>query len=212
MTTHDCATPESEAGDLRERFVAAMRKLAATITLVTTRDGDARHGMAATAVASLSADPPALLVCIKRTTSLHGPVSRVKRFCVNLLDQRHESLFREFTARNGAARFLVGDWTDEPHELPCLTDAAATLFCSVEQQIDYGTHTIFIGRVENVKIAPGRQPLLYQDGLVGEFKVPAAAALTAPLVSEAKDSAHERTAILTDPDGNQTTISATRSA
>lgn len=193
MTTHDSAPRESEAADLTERFVAAMRKLAATITLVTTRDGDTRHGMAATAVASLSADPPALLVCIKRTTSLHGPVSRVKRFCVNLLDQRHESLFREFIARNGAARFLVGDWTDEPHELPCLTDAAATLFCSVEQQMDYGTHTIFVGRVENVKIAPGRQPLLYQDGSVGEFKVPAAA-------------------ILTDPDGNQTAIHVTRSA
>jgi flavin reductase len=169
MTTNDCATRESETSDLRDCFLCAMRNLAATITLVTTRDRDARHGMAATAVASLSADPPALLVCIKRTTSLHGPVHRAKRFCVNLLDQRHQSLFREFIARKGEDRFLVGDWTEGPHELPYLTDAAATLFCSVEQQMDYGTHTIFIGRVENVKIVPGRHPLLYQDGSVGEF-------------------------------------------
>ena len=181
MTTHDTAISESGVADIRDNFVAAMRKLAATITLVTTRDMHGRHGMAATAVASLSADPPALLVCIKRTTSLHGPVSRVKRFCVNLLDRRHEGLFREFVARNGGSRFQVGDWAEGAHQLPWLVDAAATVFCCVEQQIDYGTHTIFIGRVESVKIMLEQQPLLYQDGSVGEFRAAAPAPTASPL-------------------------------
>lgn len=158
-----------ELVELRTLFLAAMRNLAATITLVTTCEEGRPHGMAATAVCSLSADPPALLACVKRTASLHGPVSRARWFCINLLGQQHGELFREFTHRQGAARFEVGEWSAGPHQLPCLSDAVATLICCVQQQVDFGTHTIFIGTVTLAQTASRRAPLLYQDGSVGQF-------------------------------------------
>jgi flavin reductase len=157
------------APDRRAAFLSAMRKVAATVSLVTTREDGTAHGMAATAISSLCADPPALLVCVKRSASVHGPISRVKWFCVNLLGEQHDALFSDFTARQGSARFDVGHWIDGPNGLPCLADATATLICSLEQQVDYGTHTICIGRVESVAIAQSGMPLLYQDGGSGMF-------------------------------------------
>jgi len=79
-----------QPGDARAAFLAAMRKVAATISLVTTRENGSAHGMTATAISSLSADPPAILVCIKRSASIHGPLCRVKWFCVNLLGEQHD--------------------------------------------------------------------------------------------------------------------------
>jgi flavin reductase len=155
--------------DQRAAFLSAMRKVAATVCLVTTRENGTAHGMAATAVSSLCADPPAILVCIKRSASVHGPVSRVKWFSVNLLGEQHDALFRDFTARQGSARFDVGHWIDGPNGMPCLADTTATLICFLEQQVDYGTHTICIGRVESVTVTQSGPPLLYQEGGSGRF-------------------------------------------
>jgi flavin reductase len=167
--SHPTTKPMDPAPDRRAAFLSAMRKVSATVSLVTTREDGTAHGMAATAISSLCADPPAILVCIKQSASVHGPVSRVKWFCVNLLSEQHHALFRDFTARRGSARFDVGCWIDGPHGLPCLADATATLICFLEQQVDYGTHTICIGRVESVTVAQSGHPLLYQDGGSGRF-------------------------------------------
>jgi len=159
----------ADTNTVRSDFIAAMRKLAATITLVTTDEDGSRHGMAATAVSSLSADPPALLVCVKRTTSVHGPISRAKGFCVNLLERTQAGLFEQFIARRGSDRFRVGEWREGALQLPYLVGAAAVIACCVEQEIDYGTHSIFIGRVKDVQVTSGGEPLLYQDATIGTF-------------------------------------------
>lgn len=150
-------------------FKAAMRQLAATVTLVTTFEDGAPHGMTATAVSSLSADPPSVLVCINRTASMHGPTERSRYFCLNLLAAYQGDLCQAFGAQRGADRFAVGEWREGPHGLPQLTGAAATLFCAVDEALTYGTHTIFIGRIEQVAVDHAAEPLVYQGGAFGRF-------------------------------------------
>lgn len=155
---------------LAQDFRAAMRKLAATVTVVTTHEGGEHHGMAATAVTSLSVEPPALLVCVNRAAALHDVVQRRQAFCVNLLGQQHAALCEVFGGKlSGAARFSVGDWAGDEDGLRYLIDAPANLFCRLEQHHAYGTHTIFIGRVERVRLAETGEPLLYQAGGIGRF-------------------------------------------
>nr|WP_236774120.1 flavin reductase family protein [Agrobacterium tumefaciens] len=48
--------------------------------------------------------------------------------------------------------------------LPYLTDAQASLFCTLEQKVPFGTHNIFIGTVNRVLISETISPLLYEDG------------------------------------------------
>lgn len=156
--------------DLGHQFRLAMRKLASTVTVLTTREADEHHGMAATAVTSLSTEPPSLLVCINRSASMHDPLHRSQLFCVNLLGVQHGPLCDAFGGKlTGAARFAVGDWASDGDGVRYLTDAPANIFCRLEQQHVYGTHTIFIGRVESIRVDPEGQPLLYQAGGIGGF-------------------------------------------
>ena len=150
-------------------FKAAMRQLAATVTLVTTFEDGEPHGMTATAVSSLSADPPSVLVCINRAARMHGPTSRSRHFCLNLLAATQLDLCVAFGDRRGLDRFEVGEWREGPHRLPWLAGNAATVFCAVDEALNYGTHTIFIGRIEQVEVDLNARPLVYQDGSFGRF-------------------------------------------
>jgi flavin reductase (DIM6/NTAB) family NADH-FMN oxidoreductase RutF len=142
-----------------------MRRLAATVTIVTTADGAQWHGMTATAVTSVSADPPALLVCVNQTASMHEPLIGSGRFCVNLLRAAQTELCGVFSGqRDGAERFNFGDWLTDESGVPYLADAQASLICTVELKIPYATHTVVIGRVDKVRIFDEVQPLIYQDG------------------------------------------------
>lgn len=150
-------------------FKSAMRQMASTISLVTTSVDGRAHGMIATSIVSVSAEPPSLLVCINRSASMHGPTSHSGRFCVNMLGLDQAELCREFGAREGGDRFEVGRWGRGLHDLPFVEGAVAVLFCSVEREMNYATHTIFVGRIEHVETDTGLRPLVFQAGSFGEF-------------------------------------------
>ena len=61
-------------------------------------------------------------------------------------------------------RFRNGAWRMHATEAPALDGAQANIFCLKEKSVDYGSHTIFIGRVTRVLVRPDISPLLYQDG------------------------------------------------
>ena len=50
--------------ELSHLFKNGLRKLASGVSLVTTGRGDRRNGLIMTAVNSVSAEPPSLLICI----------------------------------------------------------------------------------------------------------------------------------------------------
>lgn len=82
-----------------DAFRLTMRRLAAMITVITTRDRNRRFGMTATAVTSVTMAPPSLLVCVIRCASLHEPLSVRGRFCVNILKSGQEDVSRVFAGR-----------------------------------------------------------------------------------------------------------------
>lgn len=156
------APPAADA--LAQHFKAAMRRLTSTVSIVATRDASARYGMAATAVSALSTEPPAILVCINRAATLHAPLMRARRFSLNLLHERQLDLIGPFSGKlDHDARFAHGDWRDA-HGVPTLAGAQATLWCAVDGDFSYGSHTIVIGRIESVSVAGPVAPLLWQDG------------------------------------------------
>ncbi len=137
-------------------FKDAMRRIASSVMILTSRDVDGRpHGMAASAVIPVSMDPPSMLVAINRTAGLYPVVQRTRRFCVNLLGDDQQHLLAPFSqSALRAERFRSDDWrdawSDDVDQLPWLADAPAAVDCAVESTVDYGTHTLFIGRVLNV--------------------------------------------------------------
>ena len=65
----------------------------------------------------------------------------------------------------GAAesRFAVGRWETRA-AAPVLTDAQAAIVCRKEQELEYGTHTIFMGRIVSIATNGDVDPLIYVDG------------------------------------------------
>lgn len=156
-------TPERLASDFRD----AMRRIASSVTLITTRDAQGTpHGMAASAVIPVSMDPPSILVAVNRSSGLHPALSAEGRFCVNLLAGEHQPLLGAFSqSARRAERFTSNDWDDASDELPRLSSAPAAVSCEVDQRVDYGSHTLFIGRVTGVRLTcEHNEPLVWFDG------------------------------------------------
>jgi flavin reductase (DIM6/NTAB) family NADH-FMN oxidoreductase RutF len=165
MTALTCSG--HEASDVAAAFRDAMRRIASSVSLITTCDAQgAPHGMAASAVIPVSMDPPSILVAVNRSSGLHPVISAKGRFCVNLLADAHHPLLGAFSqSSRRAERFTGGEWSEDCDSLPCLESAPATVSCEVDQRLDYATHTLFIGRVTDVHLAEGcPDPLVWFDG------------------------------------------------
>ncbi len=145
-------------------FRAAMARFPGAVTIVTTGQGGGRRGITATAVCSVTADPPSLLVCLNRKTGTCAALCETMGFTVNLLPGDGGPLAMTFAGAGGltgAEKFREGDWQDSAHG-PRLTSAIASFSCEVGEQVNAGTHTIFIGQVVAVATADGA-PLLYEQ-------------------------------------------------
>jgi flavin reductase len=152
------------ANTLEGGFRKAMRALTSAVSIISTADNDRRFGMTATAVCSLSAQPPTLLVCINQSASLHQPLLGAGRFCVNILRADQDDLARTFSQQAVEDRFARGDWRADEAGVPFLADAQASVFCALEDSYRHRTHSIVIGAVYRVAVRERVHPLLYQDG------------------------------------------------
>jgi len=151
--------------DLPDTFKAAMRRLAASVSIVVAKGDEGPVGMAATSITSLTVDPPAVLVCVNRMTSLHALLVPTAPLSVNLLGRQHREVSMAFgggTPRD--ERFKVGDWQEGANGLPALADAQANLECVIDAMLAYGTHSIVIARVIRARVSGTVAPLIYQDG------------------------------------------------
>lgn len=145
-------------------FRAAMARFPGAVTIVTTGSGDGRRGITATAVCSVTADPPSLLVCLNRKTGTCAAATGSMGFTVNLLPGDGGPLALTFAGAGGvtgADKFGVGDWQEGAHG-PRLSTSIASFACKVSEQVDAGTHTIFIGQVVAITTGEGA-PLLYEQ-------------------------------------------------
>jgi flavin reductase (DIM6/NTAB) family NADH-FMN oxidoreductase RutF len=145
----------------RDVFRSVMRRLAASVTVITTSHGDHIHGMTATAVCSVCADPPTILIVVNRSTRSHPMIDASGTFVVNILADDQRALAERFAGRLAdqfeGVEYRVGDTSG-----PILQGAAAHLECQVVSQSDVGTHTVFVGRVVGGDVADVF-PLIYHD-------------------------------------------------
>jgi len=147
-------------GDFRK----AMRTLASAVSIVSTAYDNRRFGMTATAVCSLSMQPPTLLVCVNQSTSLHHPLLSAGRFCINILHADQDELARTFGRKGIEDRFACGNWKVDDRGVPFVADAQASVFCTVDESYGHRTHSIVVGAVYRAAVRDSVHPLLYQDG------------------------------------------------
>ena len=144
------------------QFRSVMKRFAATVNVITSSDGTSMNGMTATAVCSVSADPPSVLIIVNRGNRSHPTIRASQAFAINILSVDQEGLATHFASK-----------ADEPfgsidHRLgetgcPLLDNADAYLECRVMAEVESGSHTIFVGEVVASEVS-NREPLLYHAG------------------------------------------------
>ena len=150
-----------------ELFKAAMREHAGGVAVITVGSGDDINGFTATSVASLSARPPRVLVCVAQTAASWKVLQRYPHFAVNLLGARDQTLADRFAGKDGlegAERYGGNSWLAMATATPTYANATAVLDCDVEETLPRYDHAIVIGRVRAVKVQSGTNPLVYWRG------------------------------------------------
>ncbi len=149
-------------------FKKGMRHLAASVTLVTTRHQGLRGGLTATAVCSVSAEPPQLQVCVNKTASAHDTIGEAGFFCVNVLSPGHRKIAERFAGMDGVEgdeRFNdMGEWSALSTGAPVLKGCPVSFDCRLVTRLSAGTHTIYIGEIVDLTLDPAAPALLYADG------------------------------------------------
>jgi flavin reductase len=142
-------------------FKSVMRKLAGTVAVIAVTDEDGKsHGLTATAVCSVSVDPPMILIVVNRSSRTHHHIDYQKAFSVNILAEEQSGIADLFASKTEDQFSKVSHLSVA--QSPAIAEAAAYVRCCVEAQFDVATHTIFIGRVIDSCVSDDR-PLIYQD-------------------------------------------------
>ncbi|MGB8264932.1 MAG: flavin reductase family protein [Candidatus Velthaea sp.] len=145
-----------------DAFKSAMRRFATGVCIVTTEHDGTVYGFTVNAFASVSAEPPTVLVCVNRSATAHPLISAAGHFCVNVLGVEHRALAERFAGGDKTTRFAAVDYRLGPGGSPILSGMLAYFDCTLAEEHSAGTHTIFVGSVIEAGDRAGA-PLGYFD-------------------------------------------------
>jgi flavin reductase (DIM6/NTAB) family NADH-FMN oxidoreductase RutF len=151
-------------------FKQAMRHVPTGVTVVTSFKGDEPRGITVNAFASVSADPPALLICVNRAARSYLYISTSGVFCVNVLAGNQRELAERFAGKIRERQFDGVGYGIGETGAPVLHGTIAHFECRVAQEHLAGSHSIFLGRVVACAARPGT-PLGYFNGGFHDFGI-----------------------------------------
>jgi len=145
-----------------EEFRQGLQRWASGVTVVTTAtERLGKLGMTATSFASVSLDPPQILVCINDSAITSEGIRESGHFAVNILEVGQQEASNQFASgKNPELRFDSVSWSKGRNGSPLLNDSLTSLECKAIQQIRAGSHWVIIGEVEKIICRDG-DPLIY---------------------------------------------------
>jgi len=157
-------------------FTEAMSALASGVVIVTSRVDDRPWGLTVTSFASVSADPPTVLVSLRSAGATARSIAVARSFGVSILSEEQLAVAR-YGSEPGAAKYLerFGDAEDDHSATPAVAGALAHLECEVADTVRVSDHTVFFGRVRTARAPNAGRPLLYHRRNYPRLATPAAA-------------------------------------
>ena len=153
-----------------DEFRRVMGRFATGVTVVTTRAGDDAHGTTMSAVCSVSLQPQLVLVCVDHASDIHALIRESGVFAVNILHEGQADLAAQLSHKGTAELLAAHRLENLPHRTgesgaPLLEDSLAHVECRVENTIQAGDHTIYVGVVVGAGVNEGAErPLLHYEG------------------------------------------------
>jgi flavin reductase len=150
-----------------DEYKNGMRQLPAGVCVITTGRAPNRGGLTATAVMSLTAEPPQLVAAVNRSGAALSLITQNRAFAVNVLSAIDIALAEIFAGRTrlvGEDRFVNAEWTELATQSPILTRAIVSFDCLLADAIPVATHTLLVGSVQQVRLGKPATPLLHCNG------------------------------------------------
>lgn len=139
------------------------------VSIVATKKTDGKLcGLTANAIASVSLNPPLVLVCVEHGADSHDCIRTAGIFSINMLSTDQERIARRFATWEVDTKFEGIAFHEEITGAPILDDALAWVDCRVHAEFPAGDHTIFVGEVVAGDATEG-SPLIYYRGGYGRF-------------------------------------------
>lgn len=152
----------------RDQFRDAMARLGAAVNVVTSGGPAGRAGFTASAVCSVTDNPPTLLVCLNRSSSAAAVVLANGVLCVNTLAHGQRAISDAFAGAGGLTgeqRFGVGSWSALATGAPVLDEAAVSFDCRIVDVVEKGTHSVLFAEIQAIRQGdPGRALIWYGRG------------------------------------------------
>jgi flavin reductase (DIM6/NTAB) family NADH-FMN oxidoreductase RutF len=151
-----------------DQFRQLLGRFATGVTVVTARSASgAPLGMTASSLASVSLDPPLVLVAVDRANDMHDALKTAPHFAINILTADQEILSRRF-ASTDPNRFDGVGYREGRNGLPLLNDVVAHIECAMHGAVPGGDHTVYFGLVTGGDVTEAR-PLIYYRSGYGSF-------------------------------------------
>lgn len=148
----------------RESYRNAMARLGAAVSVITSDGLAGRCAFTASAVCSVTDDPPTLLVCMNRSSDSNEAFKANGILCVNTLAAAQEPLsaiFAGFTPHTMPERFAQADWVVLATGAPVLAEAVVSFDCRIAQVAEVGTHNVFFCEVDAIQVSEVHEGLIY---------------------------------------------------
>ena len=153
--------------DLATAMREGMRRLAAGVSVLSTLGIDGQpYAMTVTSVTSVTDEPASLLVCVNKSTRIHDHLQPGRELAINVLSVKQQNVsIACSTGEQTQSRFAIGDWHKPEGKVPLLQGAEASFSCVISELHSYGTHTVVIADITEVKVSKTPlAPLLYHNG------------------------------------------------
>ncbi|MDE2444562.1 MAG: flavin reductase [Alphaproteobacteria bacterium] len=149
----------------KTEFRNAMARVCAPVNVITTDGPAGQGGFTATAMCSVTDEPPTLLICMNARSSQTEMFKANGKFCVNVLPAEHSKLAAIFAGSitDMTARFAAAHWYPIKHSQPALRDAIVSIACQVIDIHRVGTHNVMVGQVFDIRQRLDGSALLYFD-------------------------------------------------
>lgn len=142
------------------------RDLSYGLYIVTSIDGERMNGQMVNTAIQVTSEPPRVAVIINKKNLTHEFISKSKVFAVAVLEEETPMTFiGPFGFRTGRD---IDKFVDVPFEkgvtgCPLITKhTLSVLEARVIDQVDLGTHSIFVGDCVNTKAIKSGRPLTYR--------------------------------------------------
>ncbi|WP_353987735.1 flavin reductase [Ruicaihuangia caeni] len=139
------------------------RQFITGVTVVTTTDADGTpRGLAANSYASVSLEPPLVLVCVQKTSSTYPALFASSHLGINILSNAQRGTVATFASKE-PDKFAHLDWHAAPNGSPLIEGSSASIEAEIKERLQAKTHTVFIAKVTHAELGDA-VPMIYKAG------------------------------------------------